>query len=843
MPAQKIPELLAPAGSWDALVAAAAAGADAIYFGGKRFGARMFADNFNEERMAEAVDLCHTHGIRAYITVNTQVHDAELSDVARYLVSLYETGADAVLVQDQGVASLAREVVPDLAVHASTQMTVHNTAGVVWAAKLGMKRVVLAREVSLDEIRNIHSSTKELGIGLEVFVHGALCYSYSGQCLLSSAIGGRSGNRGMCAQPCRKPYVLLRGGSDEYGRAGVLESARLKESYLLSTRDLCTYSRLDEIVRAPVESLKIEGRMKSPEYVAVVTSIYRRALDGIAQGSWSPSREDLMDLALAFNRDFTDGYLLGARSVMGRDMSDKRGVSVGMVTACSRKEATVSLSGSIVPAQGDGLVILAPSEEVGMVVREKPQIRNGLLRLRVPKQVRVGAEVRLTGHAGLAATAKGITRAGRPSRPLDLHVSWDGNTPVIAGYFSGPAGPLSVLVRADFAMEPAVSRPIDAAQIASQLRRTGGTAFAIRRLEMDYPGGLFAPIGEINRLRRDLLAAARAALLSASRPEPVDVTAAEERLALIQRELARPTDIAISPSIKAPELSVYADSLNCVLSAVLGGGCRIYFEPLVGRNTKDRSGAIASALARAQEICGDRAELVWKWPKITKDGFLKMALTILSQSGISRVMAESVGAVEAALEADVSIYGGQGLNLWNHLAARELSDLDRLTVSPELSAGEVAELAERARISGIATAFEIIVEGNLEVIVTEDCLDDLALGGRATFYGLQDYRRIFPFRVDDDGRTHILNSVETCLIDHLPMILAQGLDVAVDARGRPALYASEMTGIYREAIRIATSAEEGLDADLDKLKSRARSISLGGITTGHFLKGLKKAGD
>lgn len=839
MVGEKIPELLAPAGSWEALVAGAAAGADALYFGGKRFGARMFAENFAYKRLREAVDYCHARGIRAYVTVNTLIHDAELSDVARYLMSLYETGADAVLVQDLGVAALARKIVPDLVVHASTQMTVHNTAGVTWAALHGMKRAVLAREVSLEDVRKIHRATKGMGIGLEVFIHGALCYSYSGQCLLSSSIGGRSGNRGMCAQPCRKPYVLLRGGSDEYGRAGVLESARLRENFLLSTRDLCTYSRLEEVVRAPVQSLKIEGRMKSPEYVAIVTSIYRRALDGIATGSWSPSRDDLMDLALAFNRDFTDGYILGAKSIMGRDMSDKRGVAVGTVTACDRLEATVSLSGPIVPEQGDGLVILSPDGEVGMVVRERPQIRNGLLRLRVPKQVRVGAAVRLTGHAGLAAAAKRITRTGRPGRPIDIHVSWEENTPVISGSFSGPKGPISVLVRADFVMEPAVSRPLDAGQIESQLRRTGGTAFAVRHLEMDYPGGLFVPVGAMNRLRRDLLAAAEQALLEASRPKTSEVTAAEERLAAIQHELDEPPGASIQSTPKVPALSVYTDSLDAVRSAVSGGACRIYFEPVVGRKTKDRAGAIICALAGAEDICKDEAEMVWKWPKITKDSFLEMAQTIISRSGVSRVMVEGVGAVEAARALEVSIYGGPGLNIWNHRAAMELSDLASLSISPELSADEVAELAARARAMGIAAAFEIVVEGNLEVIVTEDCLDALAPGGQAEFYGLQDYRRIFPFFVDDDGRTHILNSVETCLLDHLPKITALGLDVAVDARGRTALYAFEMAGIYREAIRVAA----GEDADLDELKERARRITLGGITTGHFLKGLKEAGD
>jgi putative protease len=354
---RRLPELLAPAGSPEALQAAIAAGADAVYLSGKRFGARKFAANFDEQALAQAIDYAHLQGVNVYVTVNTLVRENELIDVADYLLRLYEMGTDAVLLQDLGIALLARRIVPELEKHASTQMTIHNQQGALWAARAGFKRVVLAREVSLDEIKDMKSQ----GIGLEVFVHGALCYSYSGQCLLSSAIGGRSGNRGMCAQPCRKPYVLLRGERDRYGRPTSLAAQPQRERFLISTRDLCVYRHLDRIVRSPVGSLKIEGRMKSPEYVAIVTSIYRKALDAIFRGKWSPTPEDERDLALAFNRDFTEGHLLGATDVMGREMSDNRGVLIGSVVAfdVQRGEAAVRLSGPLCPEKGDGLVFLA----------------------------------------------------------------------------------------------------------------------------------------------------------------------------------------------------------------------------------------------------------------------------------------------------------------------------------------------------------------------------------------------------------------------------------------------------------------------------------------------------
>ncbi len=255
-----MPELLAPAGSPDAFRAALAAGADAIYLSGKRFGARKFAANFTEEEIEESVRSAHTHGVRVYVTVNTLVHDRELAAVTEYLVWLYSIGVDAVLIQDAGLAALARELVPDLAIHASTQMTVHNAAGVRCAAMQGFSRVVLARELPLTAVKRIAEATRDTGVGLEVFVHGALCYGYSGQCLLSSVIGGRSGNRGSCAQPCRKPWTYVTGSRDGYGRPDHLRDIPTRDRYLLSPKDLCTYRRLPELVETPVVSLKIEGR-------------------------------------------------------------------------------------------------------------------------------------------------------------------------------------------------------------------------------------------------------------------------------------------------------------------------------------------------------------------------------------------------------------------------------------------------------------------------------------------------------------------------------------------------------------------------------------------------------
>lgn len=832
MSSRRLPELLAPAGSPDALKAAVAAGADAVYLSGKRFGARKFATNFSEQELEEAVDYAHLNGVKVYVTVNTLIRDDELLDAARYLLKLYEIGADAVLVQDIGLASLARQIIPELDLHASTQMTIHNSAGAAWAAVLGMKRVVLAREVSLDEIDRM---AKGIDVGLEVFIHGALCYCYSGQCLLSSAIGGRSGNRGMCAQPCRKPYVLLRGDKDDYGRPTGLSAAPVKERFLISTRDLSVYSRLDKIVRSPIESIKIEGRMKSPEYVAIVTSIYRKALDEIAKGSWRPSEEDMMDLAMAFNRDFTEGYLLGSKNIMGREMSDNRGAFIGSVASydSSRGEASVRLIGTLAPEQGDGLVFLAPGQELGLVVY-KPNFKDGLLRLRTPERVRPGAKVYMTSSNALSRRAKEIASLAAAQIPLDLHITWEDGVPVAS--VEGPKGIGRIEVRADFRMEPAQKKPLTEDHIRTQLCRTGGTPFFIRRIEVRYPGGLFAPLSALNQFRRDILANAEAALLKSHKPGFEKIESA--------RKLFERIDLAASArsASKTPTPAAYTDCLETIQGAVDGGCKRIYFEPHLGGgySQKEYAENLLNLLKDAKKLCTG-AQLIWKWPRITKDKYLKFAVPLLLRSCADGIMVDGLGAANAVASAmpEMSLSGSMSLNVWNHLTIWQLSQFRRLTLSPELSANQLSELVAKANLRNIPE-LELVVQGNLEVIVTEDCLPCLA-PGKAEFWGLQDFRRVFPLRTDDESRTHIFNSVETCLIDYMPKIFEIGLDgIAIDARGRTARYAKEMAELYRSAIDLTEKGEGSLRKDLENLKEDARRMSLGGITSGHFLKGLKE---
>ncbi len=840
-----LPELLAPAGSPEALHSAIAAGADAVYLSGKRFGARKFAANFDHADLAEAIDYAHLRGVKVYVTVNTLIREDELLDLSEYLVRLYELGVDAVLMQDLGAASLARQLVPALERHASTQMTIHNLPGALYAAQAGFNRVVLAREVTIEEIKRWGPETGKAEMGLEVFVHGALCYSYSGQCLLSSAIGGRSGNRGMCAQPCRKPYVLMHGKKDEYGRPEGLEAVAQKESYIISTRDLSVYRHLDKIVRSPVQSLKIEGRMKSPQYVAIVTSIYRRALDAIARGSWSPSPEEERDLALAFNRDFTEGHLLGAKDVMGRGMSDNRGLLIGSVASydLQRGEAAVRLCSSLVPEKGDGLVIQSPGQEMGLVVQKAIE-KDGLVRLRTPDRVRPGARVFLTGSSALARRAEQIAAQERAPIPVDIRLTWEEGIPIAEGRLDG--GEVAA-VRGESGMEEAKNRPLTCEQIESQMRKTGGTIFVVRKVDMDYPGGLFSPPGALNQLRRDLLAGLEKAVLEGRRPASDRIREARDRLHKLELPAGRSGE-----EWSTPNLSVYADRLDILKGAVEGGSCRIYFEPQtgVGRRDRERKETILAQLQEAKELCG-RAELIWKWPRITRDDFIDLALPLLSQVQLNGIMVENVGPAWAIKEKmpELPLYGASGLNVWNHLTAQALApQFCWLTLSPELSCRQLKDAASAIRaLPGRdgTPKLELVVQGSLEVMVAEDSIPQLAKGRSSEeFWGLQDFKHIFPLKVDDEGRTHIFNSAETCLIDLLPEICRMGLDgVSLDARGRTESYAQEVTGAYNQAIELTEKLLATDPAPLKErllgLKERIQPLALGGITHGHFLRGLK----
>lgn len=525
-----IPELLAPAGHWQAMEAAAANGADAVYFGVEAFNARMRAANFQRSELPAIADWLHRRGIKAYLTLNVLVFPAELQEAAALVRAAADAGIDALIVQDIGLALLARELAPELPIHASTQMSITSAAGVAQAAALGCRQVVLARELSLKDFSRIQVQLRErhLAIPLEVFVHGALCVAYSGQCLTSEALGQRSANRGECAQACRLPYQLI-----VDGRAVDLGDQR----YLLSPQDLAAWELLPQLADAGIASLKIEGRLKEATYVAAVTQAYRHTLDRLARergGAGAPESVDTephaaseprRSLELAFSRGLSSGWLEGVnhrRLVHGR-WSKKRGPLIGHLEVI--EPGGWWLLRCREPLKpGDGLVFegpapapLEPPVEVGGRVMAVEQRGADLLALRLgpgrleARQLHPGSPCWLTSDPALerqwqrqasapapelAAGLELLVR-GSLGEPLELLVVSVDGLPGI--------GSADLACRSAMPLAAATGAGLDRTRLEAQLGRLGGTGWRLRSLQLNLQPGLFLPVAELNRMRRALV--------------------------------------------------------------------------------------------------------------------------------------------------------------------------------------------------------------------------------------------------------------------------------------------------------------------------------------------------
>ncbi|WP_343210032.1 U32 family peptidase [Anaerolentibacter hominis] len=509
-------EILAPAGSWDSIIAAVNASADAVYVGGNQFGARAYANNLTEEQLKEAIDYVHLNDKHLYLTVNTLLKEAELeAKLYSYLAPLYEHGLDAVIVQDLGVMRFIHTHFPDLSIHASTQMTLAGPYGMESLGEYGVNRIVPARELSLGEIRAMRESTR---MELECFVHGALCYCYSGQCLMSSMIGGRSGNRGRCAQPCRMPYTLRDG------------KQILGEAYYLSPRDICTLRLLPELIDAGIDSFKIEGRMKRPEYTAAAAWLYRKYADlAFKLGKdgydryltehakeWERDNEALSEL---YNRGgFTEGYYhsFHGKNMMSIDRPNHSGVLVGEVTGIKKNTAQIKLRREVYPQdvlefrkhrkgcgpleKGAGVYefTVGTGKESGTVLsaRFKPgaDIRPGDYLYRTRKEVLLHSiQERILGGSSGTVRARQIPVQGNFSAlegcPITLTLT---------------LGDVTVCARGVEAAR-ALNRAAAEDEVRKALNKTGNSLFVFEKLSIKLAEGLFLPVKELNELRRRAL--------------------------------------------------------------------------------------------------------------------------------------------------------------------------------------------------------------------------------------------------------------------------------------------------------------------------------------------------
>jgi len=884
-----IPELLAPAGSLEALKAAVNGGADAVYISGKKFGARKFAVNFSESEIEEGLEYAKIRGVKVYVTVNTLINDSQILSAAKYLIWLYKSGVDAVIIQDLGIASLSKAIVPDLNMHASTQMTIHNIAGVKWAAKFGFKRVILARELGILEVEEILKETENIEI--EIFAHGALCYSYSGQCLLSSFIGGRSGNKGMCAQPCRKKYTLIGGKVDKFGRPFEPKSIDINNKYLLSTKDLAVYENLEHVVNSKVNSLKIEGRMRSADYVGIVVSIYRKALDSLSNGIWKPNPQDVSKLMLAFNRGFTGGYLTESQNklVMNRESPGNRGLYIGHVQFFYEKTKTirVKLENKFKIEKGDGIAFLSPkkldksnefkqdfnelSESYGMALETAPKYKAEKVFLNVGQKVEVGSKLYLTRSISLNHEARAIIKnTAQPSIPIDIIMSWDDDLKAnLHGKFIGFDNvEHEACLKSNYQMEKALKKPLTTQQIENQLQKTGKTPFVLRDVSIKYSGDLFSPISKLNQFRREFLEKADVKLLKTFKPSEFEVQEAESRFENIKKQSTEIKNRENTLSPRKIGLAVYADSIDTVRGSLDGGAKRVYYEPNPSKNCKNICNScpqnhadsikkgpcqidnILSLLKTAEDLCKENiAEFIWKWPQITHQYQLNNYFKILKSKLNHNIMVDGLGAAIGIKEfnQNIELSGSAGLNIWNKNSVLTLSKFfDTLTPSAELSRDELGSVISNSRIHDVENGFEIVVQGNVDAMISKDCLLSIIPESKNEnttdhFWGIQDEKRqIFPVKIDSEGNTHVLNSVELCLIDYLPTISQMGIDsIVLDVRNKTYDYANEMTSIYIKGLEYI---EKGINTtkNMNLLKSKVKNISTGGITTGNFLKGIKE---
>ncbi len=492
-------ELLAPAGSMEALHFAIQAGCDALYLGGKSFGARAFAANFDQEQMIEAIRYAHRYGVKVYVTMNTLVYDEEMEDALSYARFLYEHDVDALLVQDIGLCDRIHQEFVDLELHASTQMHIHNAQGMETARKLGITRVVVPRETTIEEMRMFAS----YGMDVEVFVHGALCLSYSGQCLMSTSLFDRSGNRGECAQPCRMRYTLWKQTQTD-------EMQQVKEEgYLLSPKDLFTLDELGPLLETGICSLKIEGRMKKPEYVAQVVAMYRKAIDAWeAHRSYQADRQDTHALSKLFSRGFTQGHAFHApgKAMMNPFRPNHQGVFLGKVIAVSDQRIKIRLQEDL--HQGDGIRILGKNEDEGCIVNRLYHHGKLVASAKANDVIEIDRKIAATKNAEVRRTSdselqKRLWQIYQDRRHVKIVVKIFAKVDECLLCQMRDEEGFQVEVRSDQLLQQAKSAPMTKDTLQKAFAKLGDTPFVLDDFNAVIEGDCFMNVAQIKQVRRE----------------------------------------------------------------------------------------------------------------------------------------------------------------------------------------------------------------------------------------------------------------------------------------------------------------------------------------------------
>lgn len=808
-----IMELLAPAGTMENFMAALESGADAIYLGGKIFNARAHAANFGIDELREAVRLAHILDVSVYVTVNILIGDTELKDLEQYIKDLDSIGVDAIIVQDLAVVEIAKRVAPNIHLHGSTQMTAATLDAVRFYESLGFTRVVLARELSLKEIQHI---CKHCKAEIEVFVHGALCVCYSGQCLMSSFIGGRSGNRGACAQPCRLPYELL----DSKGESVLPKH----EAYLLSPKDLNYSEHMNELVAAGVTSFKVEGRMKKVSYVRQVIGTYREILDEA-----SIHENQRKALASGFNRGFSTAYL---EDTVGRQMMtvvapNHQGKPIGE-SYTKKGEVYLSLTEPI--EQGSLVKILQSNGSVTYytVDDEWTCVSDTLYKGRP-------AEGLAVGQLYLASTPKNTKSRGLQefTRKYDMSVYLSVGSNGETNYTELTAildSGLSVTVTNEYVPAIANKVPTSLEKVTEQLGRLGNTLF--RLSYVDIPDGPYMwPASVLNALRRDAVTALETALIThhVESWQALQVTGDVDYDFKAQHELSYDT---------CPMISARVDEIEGVKAAISGGAQKIIF----GGDRLSRTPYALSVYDEVVRLCAQYDVIcTFATPRVVKDDEVeayKRTLEAIVQAHPDSISIHVPQALlwlrelgyTGAIEADT------GLNIFNTPTLHFWEQLHMSCVNPsqELTLKQITELAKHSHVP-----IETMIHGYTEMMISEYCAIASFVGTGSKVncpmpcvkesYSLKDRKgEIFPIRTDPYCRMHIMNSHEMDMRAYVPMLLQKGISILrVDGRHMKPSYVKDIVSQY---VGIATGT---MEAPPKKIDSQGESI-----TRGHYFRGI-----
>ena len=799
-------ELLAPVGSFEALKAAVQNGANAVYLGGKDFGARASANNFDRDELKEAVKYAHIRGVQVFVTTNTLRKENEIEDFLEYAKFLYDIDVDAIILQDIGMARLIKRELPDFELHASTQMVAHSLEDVKYLESVGFDRVVLAREVTVEEIKYICDNCKA---DIEVFVHGALCVCYSGQCLMSSMIGNRSGNRGRCAQPCRQRYELI----DVYTG----EVVNSNGDYLLSPRDLNAIEEIDKVIDAGVHSLKIEGRMKRPEYVATVIDGYRKTIDEyLATNKLNVSDETINDLYTIFNRKFTKGLLLGdvGKDMMNSQLPNNQGLYVGTVVDYNKKAKRLKIKLANTLKKGDGINLGGGT--IGRIIKngniETIGYKGETIELDFVGEARKGQIVFKTSDSELMDRVQATFTQDKEfvKNIIDAKITIKlGQKPILTlkDRHSNEA-----TIEGDKIVEEAMKVALSKEKVETQLRKLGNTPYELDLLEIELDDNVSLPISLLNQMRRDCI-------------ELLD----KERVSIKNRKYKNKI-VKYKPVLynrnKQQEISVKVKNLEQLESALECGVDRIYYEDT---NTIDKAMRLAMKYNK---------KVIYSAPRIIRNKEYNH-LAEANNAGVESVQVGNYGSIDYFKDKKLNIdyylnaFNSETINYYKEIGA------DTLCISQELNINEIKETIKYTDIN-----IESVVYGYTPLMITEycpmgvivrDCKKDKRVAKcKESIYALRNSKGD-EFRVSQDifCRSTIYNSNVTCMLDNLYELHEIGINVLrLDFTLEDKETVKEVIEAYQEVL----SNDYKLATKATKLYNK---LDEKGTTAGHYYKGVE----